>query len=46
MQAAGDDVDCIAYLMGNNLIAERRSGTDPPALLCAPSNRDLGRLSG
>jgi hypothetical protein len=29
MQAAGDDADCVAYLMGNHVIAERMFRHDP-----------------
>jgi uncharacterized protein (DUF302 family) len=36
MQAAGDDADCIAYLMGNHVIAERMFRHDPRAMLYAP----------
>jgi uncharacterized protein (DUF302 family) len=36
MQAAGDGADCIAYLMGNHLIAERMFRHDPRAMLYAP----------
>ena len=36
MQLAGDDADCIAYLMGNHAIAERMFRHDPLAMLYAP----------
>jgi uncharacterized protein (DUF302 family) len=36
MQAAGDDADCIAYLMGNHTIAERMFRYDPRTMLYAP----------
>jgi len=36
MKAAGDEADCIAYLMGNHLIAERMFRHDPRAMLYAP----------
>jgi uncharacterized protein (DUF302 family) len=36
MQLAGDDADCIAYLMGNHTIAERMFRYDPRAMLYAP----------
>jgi uncharacterized protein (DUF302 family) len=36
MQLAGDDNDCIAYLMGNVTIAERMFRHDPRAMLYAP----------
>jgi Domain of unknown function DUF302 len=36
MQLAGDDADCIAYLMGNHTIAERMFRHDPRAMLYAP----------
>jgi uncharacterized protein (DUF302 family) len=36
MQAAGDDADCVAYLMGNHVIAERMFRHDPRAMLYAP----------
>ena len=36
MQAAGDRADCIAYLMGNHIIAERMFPHDPRAMLYAP----------
>lgn len=36
MQAAGDDADCIAYLMGNHTIAEQMFRHDPRAMLYAP----------
>ena len=36
MQAAGDDADCIAYLMGNHTIAERMFRFDPRVMLYAP----------
>ena len=36
MRAAGDSADCIAYLMGNHLIAERIFRHDPRAMLYAP----------
>ncbi len=36
MQAAGDEADCIAYLMGNHTIAERMFRDDPRVMLYAP----------
>ena len=36
MQLAGDDSDCIAYLMGNVTIAEQMFRHDPRAMLYAP----------
>lgn len=36
MQLAGDDDDCIAYLMGNVTIAEQMFRHDPRAMLYAP----------
>jgi hypothetical protein len=36
MASAGDSADCIAYLMGNHLIAERMFVHDPRAMLYAP----------
>jgi uncharacterized protein (DUF302 family) len=36
MQAAGDEADCIQYLMGNHTIAERMFRYDPRAMLYAP----------
>jgi hypothetical protein len=36
MQLAGDDADCIAYLMGNHTIAERMFRYGPRAMLYAP----------
>jgi hypothetical protein len=36
MQLAGDDNDCIAYLMGNVTIAEQMFRHDPRAMLYAP----------
>jgi uncharacterized protein (DUF302 family) len=36
MQLAGDDDDCIAYLMGNVTIAEQMFRYDPRAMLYAP----------
>ena len=36
MQAAGDDADCLWYLMGNHVIAERMFRPDPPIMLYAP----------
>jgi uncharacterized protein (DUF302 family) len=36
MQAAGDEADCVAYLMGNHTIAERMFRYDPRVLLYAP----------
>jgi hypothetical protein len=36
MAAAGDDADCIAYLMGNHVIAETMFRHDPRAMLYAP----------
>jgi uncharacterized protein (DUF302 family) len=38
MQAAGDEADCIQYLMGNHNIAERMFRYDPRAMLYAPLN--------
>ncbi len=36
MQAAGDDADCLWYLMGNHVIAERMFRHDPRIMLYAP----------
>jgi uncharacterized protein (DUF302 family) len=36
MRGAGDTADCIAYLMGNHVIAERMFRHDPRAMLYAP----------
>jgi uncharacterized protein (DUF302 family) len=36
MKAAGDEADCVAYLMGNHVIAERMFRHDPRAMLYAP----------
>ncbi len=36
MQAAGDRADCIAYLMGNHIFAERMFRHEPRAMLYAP----------
>ena len=36
MKAAGDQADCIAYLMGNHVIAERMFRHDPRTMLYAP----------
>ena len=36
MQLAGDDNDCVAYLMGNVTIAEQMFRCDPRAMLYAP----------
>jgi hypothetical protein len=36
MLAAGDPMDCVAYLMGNHTIAERMFRHDPRAMLYAP----------
>jgi len=36
MQEAGDDADCLWYLMGNHVIAERMFRHDPRTLLYAP----------
>ena len=36
MRVAGDSADCIAYLMGNHVIAERMFRHDPRAMLYAP----------
>ena len=36
MHAAGDDADCLWYLMGNHVLAERMFRHDPRALLYAP----------
>lgn len=36
MHAAGDEADCITYLMGNHTIAERMFRHDPRAMLYAP----------
>jgi uncharacterized protein (DUF302 family) len=36
MQLAGDDNDCVAYLMGNHTIAEQMFRHDPRAMLYAP----------
>jgi len=36
MQLAGDQADCLAYLMGNHTIAQRMFRYDPRAMLYAP----------
>lgn len=36
MQLAGDTAECIAYLMGNHIIAERMFRHDPRVMLYAP----------
>src|SRR5580698_5416132 len=36
MRAAGDNADCLSYLMGNHTIAERMFRYDPRAMLYAP----------
>lgn len=36
IRAAGDASDCVAYLMGNHVIAERMFRHDPRAMLYAP----------
>lgn len=36
MALAGDNADCISYLMGNHIIAERMFRYDPRAMLYAP----------
>jgi uncharacterized protein (DUF302 family) len=36
MTLAGDSADCIAYLMGNHVIAERMFRHDPRAMMYAP----------
>ena len=36
MQLAGDDADCLWYLMGNHVVAERMFRNDPRAMLYAP----------
>jgi Domain of unknown function DUF302 len=36
MRAAGDDADCLWYLMGNHILAERMFRHDPRAMLYAP----------
>ena len=36
MSRAGDSADCIAYLMGNHIIAERMFRHDPRTMLYAP----------
>jgi uncharacterized protein (DUF302 family) len=36
MELAGDRADCVAYLMGNHLIAERMFRYDPRAMMYAP----------
>jgi uncharacterized protein (DUF302 family) len=36
MQAAGDDADCLFYLMGNHTMAERMFRHDPRTMLYAP----------
>ena len=36
MLSAGDSADCVSYLMGNHLIAERMFRHDPRAMLYAP----------
>jgi uncharacterized protein (DUF302 family) len=36
MQLAGDNADCIAYLMGNHIIAEQMFRHDPRVMLYAP----------
>src|SRR6266508_838329 len=35
-QAAGDEADCIAYLIGNHVVVERMFRNDPRAILYAP----------
>jgi hypothetical protein len=37
MALAGDRADCVAYLMGNHIIAERMFRHDPRAMMYAPS---------
>lgn len=45
MQLAGDTADCIAYLMGNHIIAEQMFRHDPRAMLYAPLHPgDMGGL--
>ena len=36
MALAGDRADCVAYLMGNHIFAERMFRHDPRALMYAP----------
>jgi uncharacterized protein (DUF302 family) len=36
MQAAGDEADCLWYLMGNHVVAERMFRHDPRTMLYAP----------
>jgi hypothetical protein len=36
MQAAGDNTDCLWYLMGNHVLAEQMFRHDPRAMLYAP----------
>jgi uncharacterized protein (DUF302 family) len=36
MKLAGDDAECVSYLMGNHTIAERMFRHDPRAMLYAP----------
>jgi uncharacterized protein (DUF302 family) len=36
MSLAGDSADCVAYLMGNHVIAERMFRHDPRAMMYAP----------
>jgi len=36
MRAAGDEADCVWYLMGNHILAERMFRHDPRAMLYAP----------
>lgn len=36
LQAASDNAECIAYLMGNHTIAEQMFRHDPRAMLYAP----------
>jgi uncharacterized protein (DUF302 family) len=36
MRSAGDEADCVAYLMGNHVIAEKMFRHDPRAMLYAP----------
>jgi uncharacterized protein (DUF302 family) len=36
MASAGDKADCVAYLMGNHVIAEKMFRHDPRAMLYAP----------
>jgi hypothetical protein len=36
MQVAGDNADCMAYLMGNHTIVEQMLRRDPRAILYAP----------